>query len=77
MSVKALLFATLAGLAPVAGAAHAQDHSRHEHQVDVHAAVAVPQAGQRWHADAPLREGMARVRAASEALAAIDRNPVD
>ncbi len=45
--------------------AAAQEHAQHDHAAHAaHAAAAVTTPAQRWATDAPLREGMARVRAA-------------
>ena len=54
-------------LAPSALPAAAQDHAGH-HAPTPAAATAKPTPGKRWATDAPLRKGMAEIRAAVDAL---------
>ena len=54
-----------------AATAHAQDASAAaEHQHEAHAATAAstPEPGKRWATDAPLREGMGRIRTSVDGL---------
>ena len=52
----------------------AQDHARHT--VDVANAAAAPASTQRWKTDAPLREGMGRIRGAVEGLQHYERGHI-
>jgi|CXWL01.1.fsa_nt_gi hypothetical protein len=61
-----VLLTTLFAAAPVS--AQATAHAHHEP-----ANVEATAIGHRWHADAPLREGMARIRKAHQALTALER----
>lgn len=54
-------------LAPAVLPAAAQDHAGH-HAPTPAATPARPAAGKRWATDAPLRQGMAQIRAAVDAL---------
>ncbi|WP_147652630.1 DnrO protein [Vulcaniibacterium gelatinicum] len=52
---------------------HAEPAAHPEHT----AGMPAPPPGQRWATDAPLRAGMARVRAATEALAPLEQGRMD
>lgn len=54
-----------------------EQHAAHEHHAAPSAATEPATVGQRWIADAPLREGMVRVRSASLALAPLDHGHLD
>ncbi len=62
------------GASAQTGPDHAHDHHATASQ---HAHSATPAAADRWQSDQPLRLGMARVRAASEALAAQPPQAID
>ena len=54
-----------------AATAHAQDASAppaHQHETHAAAAASAPAPGKRWATDAPLREGMGRIRASIDGL---------
>ena len=54
-----------------AAATHAQDATaaaEHQHEAHAAATLATPKPGQRWATDAPLREGMGRIRHSVDAL---------
>ena len=77
MRRELLRFAALLVLPLAAAGAHAQDHRPHEQAGHAHATPEVGATAQRWHADAPLRDGMSRVRFSYEALSRMDRTRVD
>lgn len=60
--------------APAATAAAVAGHEEHATEATL---ATVPPAGQRWATDAPLRAGMARVQAAADALAPLEKEPMD
>ena len=72
--MKRLITLSLPLLLALAVPAAAQDHAHHSADaVDAVDAAAAPAPAQRWKTDAPLREGMGRIRGAVEGLQHYER----
>ena len=69
--MKRLITLSLPLLLALAVPAAAQDHAHHA--ADAVDAAAAPAPAQRWKTDAPLREGMGRIRGAVEGLQHYER----
>ncbi|MBS0438051.1 MAG: DnrO protein [Proteobacteria bacterium] len=68
----------LSGMALLFGAgASAQDAAHTEHAAHAQSAQATLPTGQRWATDAPLRDGMRRIRQAVEALGHAEHGHLD